>query len=431
MPPASLTLSRRLFGLGAASLLAMPRAWAATPPEMQERPPPQLDTLKWNPPLHTAIQALVNTHGRYSKTYDPQSRPYVVSDWNNTAIVGDAQQMLFLFMLEHFSFVLPVLDFRQLFHGLAPTGPLPAPFVNLHHQPVLFDALVDDIAEDYATLLGRYGQKPPPLPAEDLDKDPALQGFRARMAFCHQALTATRGPEVAQRWMISLLAGQHDTEVSTLSRATNEWGLGAAIATRNWRCPTDRPGKAGPVAASVTQMLRLTAEMANLFQILLEHGIDPVICSSAMEDVIALFASSAEYGYTVRHDDVFGARLAEKKHIMQPVEAPHTPLPFGENKVALIRKHFQDKRKRPPLMLFVGEDSSADLLTTYTATPLCCLINHKQTAAMQPFMREASRAIAPGKTRRLYLQGRDENTGEWRPHSSSILLGDSTPSLPV
>ncbi|MCP1242472.1 lipoprotein pyruvate-formate lyase [Acetobacter lambici] len=425
-------LHRRTFGLGLTALLATPTIGRATGlPDLMDRPPPELEELKWHPPLREAIQALINAHGHYSDTYNGNAPPYVVMDWNNTAIVGDVQQTLFVFMLEHFCFLMPAQKFRKLIHVHASTHPLPAPFANMAGQPVTFPDLVTDIVEDYSALAARYGHMPHPIAREELQDNPAMLAFRARMAFCHQAVAALHGPDAAQQWMIRLVAEQTQTDVIALSRAANEWCLGASITNQKWVCPSSRPGKAGPVQADMTQMLRLTPEMGNLLQILQEHGIDPIICSSALEDLVALFATSAEYGYNLRHEHVFGARLVEHKGVMEPTEAPHYPFPAGAGKTELIRVHFEQKRKQPPLMIFAGESSSADLLRSFPDTSLCCLINRKQSDDMEVFLREAAKPTGASTPRRLYLQGRDENTGEWRPHATSLLLGSTTPTLPT
>lgn len=424
-------LHRRTFGLGLATLLASPFPARATPPPEQMEPSlPELEELKWYPPIREAIQLLANTHGHYSEHYNPASPPYVVMDWNNMAIVGDVQQTLFLYMLEHFCFLMPASTFRTLIHVHASSSPLPAPFFNMAGQPIVFGDLIADIVEDYRALAARYGHMPHPIPREELQNNPAMLAFRARMAFCHQAVSALHGPDAAQQWMIRLVAEQTQTDVIALSRAANEWGLGAGITTQRWTCPAERSGKAGPVQTDITQMLRLTPEMGNLLQILQEHGIDPIICSSALEDMVALFATSAEYGYNLRHEHVFGARLAIRRGVMEPVEAPHYPFPSGVGKTTLIRTHFQDRRKQPPLMIFAGEAGSADLLRSFPDTPLCCLINRTQPEDMSVFLKEAATPPKAGAPRRLYLQGRDENTGEWRPHASSLPLGSTTPTLP-
>ncbi len=431
------SLSRRRFGLCCAgmgiSALAGPPvvARATSIPELMEREPPMLETLKWAPHVHKAIQNVINANGQYSSTYNPQHRPYVVVDWNNTAIVGDVQETLFLYMLEHFSFLMRADEFRHLIHVHAFAHPLPAPFVNMAGQPVSFPVLVDDLIEDYRALAARYGHMPHPLPRDVLAKDITLQAFRARMTFCQQAVAALHGPEAAQRWMIRLVAGQTAADVIALSRAANEWCLGASITTQTWECPAERPGKAGPVSAKVVQALRLTPEMANLFQILQEHGIDPVICTSGMEDITALFATSAEYGYNLPREHVFGARLAERKKILLSTEVARYPFPADAGKTAIIHKYFVAKRQMPPLMIFAGEDCSAHMLEAFPDSKLNCLINRKQSAPMQKFLQKAAQSASDTAPRQFYLQGRDENTGEWLPEEGSILLGETNPSLPT
>lgn len=422
------SLSRRSFSFGLTGLLAAPafaRASSFTPAET----PPMLETLKWAPKTRTRVQAVMSEYGQYSEKYDQAHRPYAVFDWDETAIVGNVQETLFHYMLEHFSFLLPAHEFRHLIHTHMPEKALPAPFTTMAGKPVSQPLLVEDILEDYRALQARYAHLPHPLSLEDLDNDPAHQAFRARMIFYYHSLRTVHGGEEAQRWVLRLLAGQTITDVLALTRAANEWGLGQSITPITWRCPPDRAGKSGAVEATFVQALRLTPEMADLFQILQEHGIDPVVCTSSLEDCTAFFATSAEYGYNIPREHIYGARLDEHKKVLLSTESAKYPFPYGSGKTAIIHKYVIAKRKRPPLMIFAGEESSAHLLSAFPETALCCLINRKQSDSMAPFLKEAS-SQRSSATPRLVLQGRDENTGEWIPEEASIFLGETEPRLP-
>ncbi|MCP1229747.1 lipoprotein pyruvate-formate lyase [Acetobacter indonesiensis] len=424
-----LFLPRRSFCFGLAGSLALPSLANAHSFDPSDVPPPALETLKWAPKTRAAIQAVINEHGHYSENYDVNRRPYAVFDWDETAIVGNVQDTLFHYMLDHFSFLLPTSDFRHLIHTHASDRPLPKPFTTIKGKPISLSLLVQDILEDYSSLAARYGHLPHPLPRETIVQDAVAQAFRARMVFFYQALRATHGGEEAQRWLIRLLAGQTITDVLGMTRAANEWGLGQSIGQITLRCPEGRAGEGGTAQATIVQALRLTPEMSDLFQILQEHGIDPIICTSSLEDCTAFFATSSEYGYNIRREHVFGARLDEHKHVLLSTESAKYPFPYGSGKTAIIHKYLIAKRQRPPLMIFAGEDSSAHLLSSFPEASLCCLINRKQSDTMQPFLKEAARLRSTERPR-LVLQGRDENTGEWLPEEASIFLGETEPTLP-
>lgn len=370
----------------------------------------------------------MDKHGHYSEGYDPDQRPYAVFDWDETAIVGNVQETLFHFMLEHFSFLLPADQFRHLLPMGGSERHLPEQFKNLSGQPIIFSDLLQDILEDYRALAARYGHMPHPLPREELADDPALQAFRARMVLYHHALRALHGEEAAQRGLIRLLAGQTVQDVVGLTRAANEHALGQSIQRITWESPATRSGRSGAIRVTLTQSLRLTPEMADLFQIMQEQGIDPIICTSSLEESVAIFATSAEYGYNLRREHIFGARLSRHKNLYGPTEEANYPFPFGVGKTAIIHTQLA-RRKHAPLMIFAGEDSSGHLLSAFPDTQLCCLINRRQTADMQPFLQKAIQQRGTA-TPRFVLQGRDENTGEWRPEEASIFLDDSTPRLP-
>ena len=423
------SLSRRsLLSAAGAALLWPVRSHAQdfNPDIIQ---PAELETLKWAPRTRTIIQKFLEQHQQQSAFDRVGARPYIVVDWDNTAIVGNVQLTLFYYMLEHFSFLLPAYSFRTLFSGHISGEALPAPLLTTDKKPLSLQALSEDLLEDYQTLLAQYSHRPHPLPRNELVQNPALQAFRARMAFFHQALIATQGEESAQRWLVSLAAGQTHASILAVSRAAYERELGQSIGTETWNCPQSRPGKAGAVSVTLSQGLRLTPEMADFFQIIQEYGIDPVICTSSFEESTAAFATSTEYGYNLPRALILGARLSSKKSVLQPSAAPGYPFPYDDGKVTLIRTHFVEKRKKNPLMIIAGEDGSAALLKAFPDTPLCCLINRKQTPSMQVFLKKA---VAELKTNspHFLLQGRDENTGEWRPSAASLYLGETTPSLP-
>lgn len=129
-------LHRRTLGLGLTALLtARTIGRANAQPDLMDRPPPELEELKWHPPLREAIQALINAHGQYSETYNANSPPYVVMDWNNTAIVGDVQQTLFLFMLEHFCFLMPARRFHKLAYSCTRFQPSAPRTIYKHCRP--------------------------------------------------------------------------------------------------------------------------------------------------------------------------------------------------------------------------------------------------------------------------------------------------------
>ncbi|MFT9384425.1 MAG: lipoprotein pyruvate-formate lyase [Acetobacter orientalis] len=422
-------LSRRSFSLGLAAMAAAPHMAQAHNYDPSDVPPPTLETLKWAQKTRASLQALMVAHGQYSAHYDHKKRPYIVFDWDETAIVGNVQLTLFHYMLEHFAFLLPAHEFQKLLHSHGAEKLLPLPFTTQDGKRLSLHTLVQDILEDYRALAARYGHRPHPLPRDELQQDPTVLAFKARMAFYHHALTALHGGEIAQRWLVSLAAGHTLTDVVAMSRAANEWYLGQAIGTIKWACPPERAGVGGPVSTTITQALRLTPEISDLFQIMQEHGIDPVICTASLEECTAIFATSTEYGYNIPREHIFGARLEEHHKTLLPLEAANVPFPYEQGKTALIKKYMVSKREGPPLAIIAGEDSTADLIKTFANTPLCCLINRKQSDAMMPFLKEAAE-MRTLDTPRLVLQGRDENTGEWLPTEASIFLGDTMAQLP-
>ncbi|MCP4131365.1 MAG: haloacid dehalogenase-like hydrolase, partial [bacterium] len=65
----------------------------------------------WNPYAREAIQKIIDEHGIKGAKYDPENRPYIVLDWDNTSIFNDCAHNLFVYQIDRVAFKLTPKEF--------------------------------------------------------------------------------------------------------------------------------------------------------------------------------------------------------------------------------------------------------------------------------------------------------------------------------
>ncbi|POF61563.1 phosphoserine phosphatase [Novacetimonas maltaceti] len=379
---------------------------------------PVLAPLKWAPRTRRVIEGLIATHA--STDPDPARRPYAVFDWDNTCIAGDCEETLLHYTASHFLFALSPHDFARATALDVPARTFGGEFRTVEGHRVRFADLHADLCADYALLAARPG-----APAAD---DPALLSLRSKLVFAYDAITATCDGDVSCRWIIRLLAGHDAAGLAALARASNTWHLGQGIGRETWATPATRPGRAGIVARPVLTGLRLTPEIADLQSALRAAGIEVYVCSASLEEVVAVFATDPDYGYGLPRANVLGVRMQWPGGRLGLNAAPHWPVTYREGKVRAIRNTQLRRHGHGPLL--VCGDSSGDfaMLGGFADTKLGLIVNRLLPGPIGTLSAQAiAQMSAPDP--RFVLQGRDDNTGEWRPSEQSIPLGHSLPQL--
>ncbi|MBV1834484.1 haloacid dehalogenase-like hydrolase [Novacetimonas pomaceti] len=379
----------------------------------------RLAPLKWAPRTRRVMENLIAAHGSASPAYDPARPPYAVFDWDNTCITGDCEETLLHYTASRFLFAMPVETFAQATARDVPHRTFSA-FRTVDGHDVRFADLHADLCADYATLATRGG-----TPAPD---DPALLSLRSKLVYAYDAISATCDGEVACRWIIRLLAGYDATGLAALARASNTWHLGQAIRRETWITPATRPGRAGIIARPVRMGLRLSPEIADLQSVLRAAGIEVYVCSASLEEVVAVFATDPDYGYDLPRANVLGVRMQWPDGRLGLGAAPHWPVTYHAGKVRAIRQALARRHGRGPLLVCGDSSGDYDMLTAFPDTRLGLIINRLSSG---PIGTLAARAVAQMSSDqpRFVLQGRDGNTGEWRPSEQTIPLGHDVAQL--
>ncbi|USK87510.1 haloacid dehalogenase-like hydrolase [Peribacillus asahii] len=387
-----------------------------------------LDKGKWAPDTYQAVQNLIEKQGAGSPGYDPNRKPYVVFDWDHTSIMNDTEEALFLYQIDHLAFNMKPEEFYDVIKKNVPNGPFSHELKNLQGDAVTLEEIAEDLKRDYEFLYSNYEGMSGKEQLETLHSTDQFIDFKAKMYFLYEAIGETYGIEIGYPWVLYLFANMSTEEVQQLAEASNDYNLGAEIASVALKSPESMSGKAGTVQVTYSTGLRLASEIANLMHTFMENGIDVYVISASMEEVVEVFSSNPKYGYNLPKENVFGMRLKKKDGIIQAEYDDNWPITAREGKVKVIEQAISKTRGGNGPIFAAGDSSTDYEMLTVKSLKLGLIINRLKTGDIGKLVKTAAERM--GKNNPKYvLQGRNENTGLWIPTEYTIKLGSNEEKL--
>ncbi|RJF92052.1 HAD family hydrolase [Noviherbaspirillum saxi] len=423
-------MDRRLFlgRVGTAAAATLPLSvLAANAPDVAAAPV-ELDRAKWSAPTRQAIEALIARHGKHSAGYTANRRPYAVFDWDNTCIMNDTEEALFMYQINKLAFRLTPEDFGTIIRKGVPAGAFAADYKNAEGQSVTLDAITADLDADYAYLHANYRGMKGSKTLEEITADDHFIDFRAKLYYLYEAINDTHGPNIGYPWVIYFFANMTRAEVAALAEESNDNGLSDQIAKLKLASAKSLPGKAGVVSVSHTRGLRLTPEIANLMEVLRRNGIDIYVSTASLEDVVRVFASLPKYGYHVAPENVIGLRLDMNGDVYQSAYRKNWPLNWGPGKSLTIRSELIATKGYGPIFVAGDSDGDYDMLRDFPETEVGLLVNRLKKGNIGSLCKLAAEQRGSNKPR-FVMQGRFEVTGQWLPREETLKLGQKEPKL--
>jgi Phosphoserine phosphatase len=383
---------------------------------------------KWAPTTYQSMQALIDTYGQNGRHYNASNKPYAVFDWDNTCIMNDTEEHLYMYQLDNLAFKLTPEEMGALVRKNVPAGAFSKDYNNAAGEPVTIDAVATDIENSYAFLYSNYEGFNGTMSLEDIKKTDQYQDFRAKMWYVYDAIGDTYGTKISYTWVLFFFKNMTTAEVQAVAEKSNDYGLGSDIRKIKLTSPALLPGKAGVVSASFTTGLRLTEEIGDLMNTLRANGIDVYVCTASLEDVVAVFATNPKYGYNVARENVIGMRLEKAGDVITDQYKTGWVQTGEHGKTLAIQQVIASKRGFGPLL--VAGDSSGDynMMTEFPDTKRVLIVNRLKGGKFGKLCAEAAATIGKPDAK-ILLQGRNENTGLWNPSEKMIKLGRTTQAL--
>ena len=344
------------------------------------------------PAVRQALEKLIKEN--QNQQVEKYGKPYIVTDWDNTAIIFDSQQCLFLYQAENLCYRLTPEHFAEVIAlDLTP------------EQKAETAELCRDIAGFYRELYRRYEGLGGSEPLEEVQKNSAYTAFVQAMA----CLYKYRFGYVAECCrIVYLFAGYSAEEVKRLTAESVDREQERQPERRVYHYTAD-----GQDFEAVYYVgLRFVPEQDEFFRCCMERGIDVYVCSASHESVVQVHA--AHYGIPPENVMALQIELDEQQRVLAQVKAG-VPMPIKEGKAEAIRRLLLPKHGREPLLIMGDSIGDVAMMTAFAAQGLATNTRH-----LLPVV--AAWQAAGRKMETLLIQGRDEVKGEFCRSSESVFL---------
>jgi phosphoglycolate phosphatase-like HAD superfamily hydrolase len=389
-----------------------------------------LDAGKWDPGTRAQIQKMIDANGAGSPGYSAAKKPYAVFDWDQTCIFNDTEESLFRYMIDNVAFKATPSQFALAIRNGVPGDDFSKSFNNRDGKPVNIDRIASDLDADYRYLYRNYILTKRMM-LEEIKATEEFIDFRGKLAYLYEAIGGTFSADVSYPWVLYLFVGMSEAEVRAVSEIANDAALHDSLDTYAITSSLERPGKAGVVSLSgYKRGLRLAPEMSNLMNVLRASGIDVYICSASHETVVRVFAGLPKYGYNVPPENVIGmkTKMENGVYLGEYDYSGGYPQTQQKGKTQAIQQMLASRYGYGPV--FVAGDSQGDfnMSTDFSDTQLTLVINRLRSDDFGKLGRLAVNERGADRARYV-MQGRDENTGQFRPSASTIKMGASEEAL--
>lgn len=390
---------------------------------------PTLERGNWAPRNFDAIDKLIHKHASKNSPDDADAE-YAVFDWDNTSIINDVTDKLFLYQMDRLAYKLTPEEFAQNLVRTIPGGLFKESITNKAGASVSLEDIAADINDDYTYLHANYQGLKGSKTLEEVTATPQFRDFKAKFYFLFEAIIDSHGKEIAYPWEIFFVDNMTEAEFSQLAHDSIRHQMGAEIQKVTIQSPEELAGRAGVVTKSYTEGMRTVPEIYNLMHTFLANGIDVYVVSAGFEPLVEAIASNPDYAYNVPTDKVFGLRLEQDSSgTYLPEYKKDYPFTYGSGKPELIHKEISGKHEgRDPV--FVAGDSGSDLgnFTELPGMELGVIVNYLATGELGKISKQAAENIGTDNTR-FVLQGVDENIGLWQPTEKTRKVGAPEPLL--
>ncbi len=322
-----------------------------------------------------------------------QGQPYIVTDWDNTAIIFDSQQSLFIYQLEGLHYrLLPerfgeIIDMELTEEQKAATAELRRECKELYRQ----------IYTDYQGLGGKEA-------LEQVKKGQAYSEF-AQLMPCLYKYPFGHLAECCR--IIALFEGYRLEEIAELTEASIQANLQMKPQKRVYRY---RAG--GQEFAAVFYLgMRFVPEQEEFYRKCMENGIEVYVCSASHEQVVRVHA--ARYG--IPPENVFALSLKTREGVLKAEMNREYPFTVKEGKADAIRQRLLPLHGSEPLLIMGDSMGDFAMLTAFSGPKF--LVRTKLLPQVLSALKEAG--VEEGE---IFIQGRREDTAEFTPNEEWTLL---------
>lgn len=383
----------------------------------------------WDTFNREQLNQLIANYGKNSPNYNPQKRPYIVTDFDNTSVFLDIEEATLIYQLEHLAFAVSPDQLNAILRKGILQQNFVADYNNLKGQPVNIDKIAPDIIQSYTWLYQHYSGLKGHESLETVQKNPNYLNFIIKMRYLYAAIGDTFDHDVAYPWVTYLFAGMNETQVRDLVRKTFIWQQQQPIGPVTWTSPESLAGQAGVVRVTWENGLRPYQDMQNLFKAFQDNGIDVYVCSASFIDVIKEIISNPAAGFNIDEKHAYAMELErDAQGKIVPEFRKNYDQTQGIGKTRTIQKFLVAKYGYGPIFIAGDSEGDQNMMQDFADTQKVLIVNRlrKPSTDIGKFSQMAAQSYGQPNAKFL-LQGRDANTGLFTGSIQSLSYGSSTP----
>ncbi|MGT2549066.1 haloacid dehalogenase-like hydrolase [Acinetobacter geminorum] len=383
---------------------------------------------QWDTFNFDQLNQLIATYGKDNPNYNPDKRPYIVTDFDNTSVFLDIEEATLIYQLEHLAFNVTPEQLNQIIRKGISSQNFEAAYNNQQGQAVNIDKIAPDIIASYTWLYHHYNGLKGKQSLDQIKQDPHYLDFITKMRYLYAAIGDTFDHEVAYPWVTYLFTGLTEQQVRNLVKATVAWQMQQPIGPVTWTSPAALSGQAGVVKTTWENGLRPYREMQNLFKAFQDNGIDVYVCSASFIDVIKEIISNPEIGYNINEKNAYAMELErDAQNRILPEFRHGYAQTQGKGKTATIQRFLVSKYGYGPIFIAGDSEGDQNMMQDFATTQKVLIINRLRSpnSDIGKFSQQAVQGYGQANPKFL-LQGRDANTGQFRPSMASLSYGAQT-----
>lgn len=314
---------------------------------------------QWEPYAYKQLNQLIEQN-KTTDDVDNQDKPYVVFDFDNTSIIGDVEDNLMVYMLDHLLYKLTPQELEEVLIS------------DLFDMDTILDNalphtsprnLADDIIDSYAWLWHNFInlEVANRLDIGEIRKTAQYRAFQAKLRFYYVHVNGKFTRQAGKPWLTYWFKGYTPNELSSLTKDMLEEALAKRSEKVIYSTPEELIGKTGRISSKFQSGLRYPQEIIDLYKAFQANGIVTYVVSASPIDVVKTAAS--DYQFNVPINQVIGMNYdLDDEGRIQAYMTKGAPITKKEGKTEAILNHIAPKHKhRQPIALF--GDSMGDYLS--------------------------------------------------------------------
>ncbi|XJS10139.1 hypothetical protein ACF3NG_08330 [Aerococcaceae bacterium WGS1372] len=371
----------------------------------------------WEPFLYKRLNQLIEEF-KSNDVVDMKDRSYVVFDFDNTSVIGDIEDNLMVYMMDHLLYRLSPADFRRIL--ISEDFDMNTVLNERYPQATPLN-LANDIVYYYETLYDLYSKDQ--KDREALLTDENYLAFKSKLRFYYTHVNSQFNRQPARPWLTYWFQGYTAAELQALTIDMLKEMTQKQTERMTYTTPASHAGEAGIVESQFISGLKAPEELKDLYKAFQEKNIIPYIVSASPVDVVV---QASQYFFQVDRQYVRGMNYQFDEHnkIVARMNED-SPITKKDGKTETILTTIANIHNgQQPIALFGDSMGDYHMMTELKEVKVNVLfncLNQDKTVSLKAI---ASNQYNDDQATYL-IQGRDENTLSLIPSTHSRLLNQT------